>query len=42
MKPKEESYIRVNIKELDEVPSIKYLPYIYWANGLYYTKPSLL
>ena len=40
-KIKEESYIRINTRELNEVLSIKYLPYIYWANDLCYTKSSL-
>ena len=33
--------IQINIRELNEVPSTKYLPYIHLANGPYYTKPSL-
>ena len=33
-----EPCIRVNTRELDRVPVIKYLPYIYWANSPYYTK----
>jgi len=33
---------KINIRELDRVLSTKYLPYIYWANGPCYTKPSLL
>jgi len=36
-----EPYIRINIRELDRVPSTKCLPYLHWADSLYYTKPSL-
>jgi len=38
---RKKSYIRVNRRELDGVLSTKYLPYIYWANSPYYTKPTL-
>jgi len=41
VKSRKKSCIRVNIRELDEVSSIKCLSYIHWANGLCYTKPSL-
>ena len=39
---KQKHYIRVDIRELNGVLSTKCLPYIYQANSLYYTKPSLL
>jgi len=32
----------IYIRELDRVPVTECLPYIYLANSLYYTKPSLL
>jgi len=32
----------VNTRELNRVLSIRCLPYIHWADSLYYTKPSLL
>jgi len=41
VKSKEESCIRINIRELDGVLSTKYLFYIHLANSLYYTKFSL-
>ena len=40
-KSKKEILYWINIRELNRVPSIKYLSYIYWADSLYYTKPSL-
>ena len=40
VKSKEEPCIRINIRELDGVPSTKYLSYIHLANSLYYTKSS--
>ena len=42
VKLKEKSYIRINIRELDRVPSTKYLSYIYWANGPYYPSEHIL
>jgi len=36
-----ESYIRINTRELNRVPVIECLSYIYLANSLYYTEPSL-
>jgi len=39
VKSKEEPCI--NRRELDGVPSTKYLSYIHLANSLYYTKSSL-
>ena len=41
VKLKEEPYIKVDTRELDEVPSTICLSYIHWADGLYYTKPNL-
>jgi len=32
---------RVYTRELNGIPVTKYLSYIYLANSLYYTKPSL-
>ena len=37
----ENNLILDNTRELNGVLSINCLPYIYLANGLYYTKPSL-
>jgi len=42
VKLEKESCIKVNTRELDGAPSTKCLPYIHWANGPCYTKPSLL
>jgi len=42
MKLKSESFIRVNIRELNGVPVTKYLSYIYLANSLYYTNLAYL
>jgi len=41
VKSTKESYIRVNTRELDRVPSTKCLSYIHLADDTYYTKPSL-
>ena len=40
-KSKEKPYIEFIQRELDEVPVTKCLSYIYLANDLCYTKPSL-
>ena len=42
VKSKEEPYIRINTRELNRVPSTKYLSYICLANGPCYTKYNLL
>ena len=42
VKLRKESYIRVNTRKLNKVPSTKCLLYIYWTNGPYYIKSSLL
>jgi len=42
IKLRRKPYISVNIRELNRVPSIKYLSYIHWTDNLYYIKPSLL
>jgi len=42
LKLRKKSCIRVNTRELNGVLVTECLSYIYLANSLYYTKPSLL